>query len=119
MGGSKAKEAAEDAIKRIQGQFRTVRIAFEDAVCGKIREEPNVRQWLVEFAADTFNRCKANSAGIIPYREVKGRDSNTPVAAFGERVYYHMNKQMTSIRPKSEPARLEGIYPGALWMSNG
>lgn len=98
--------------------MRTIRMALEEAAGSKISGEPDLWQWLVESAADTFNRRKISHEGMTPYNKVAGRESNVHVAAFGGHVCHHMAKKMTSTRPKSKPARLEGIYQGALWMRN-
>lgn len=55
VGGSKANGAIECAIKRLQGQVRTVRVAMEEAIGRSISADPQLWQWLVECCVDTFN----------------------------------------------------------------
>ena len=47
VGESKANGAVEKAIKRIQGQARTVRTATEEALGIKLAPTPDDWQWLV------------------------------------------------------------------------
>ena len=58
VGESKSSGAIENALKRLQGQVRTIKMALQEAVDGTICEDPDVWQWFVEFAADMFNRYK-------------------------------------------------------------
>ena len=84
VGESKSNGAVENAIKRIQGQVGTPRLALEDPAGRNIDLDPNIWQWLGECAADTFNRYKIGDDGVSPYKRVKGRESTVLAAAFGE-----------------------------------
>ena len=82
-------------------------------------EDPIIWGWFIEFAAGTFNRYPMDGDVVTPYQNVKGRVSIVPVAVCGGRVCYQMATKMANIWPKSESAWLEGIYLGALRVSNG
>lgn len=108
VGGSKSNGAVENAIKRTQGQVRTLILFLEESTGKSIDIDLNIWQWLVECAADIFYRYEIGHDGLAAYKRAKGRESTVPIAAFGERAFYHMTKRISSTRPKSEPAWLEG-----------
>ena len=74
VGESKCNGVAESAIKRFQGQVCTIKLALAEVVGAKLDIQPNIWQWLVEFAAETFSRYKVGNDGLTPYKRIKGRD---------------------------------------------
>ena len=118
VGESQSNGAVENAIRRVQGQIRIVKIATEEAKGKKIPADPAVWQWLVEHCADTFNRYRVGTDGATPYKRIKGRESGVPIAAFGEKVHYHLPKKQMFIMDEMIPAWSKGILLGLLWMGN-
>lgn len=55
--------------------------------------------------------------GVTPYKRVKGREANVPIAAFGEKVFYHITKQTAIEINKADSRWNGGVYLGNLWMS--
>ena len=55
---------------------------------------------------------------LHPCKEARGRESTAFVVAVGEAVLHHMTNRMPSVRPKSEPVWLEGVYLGTVRLSN-
>ena len=63
VGEHQSNGAIENAIKRIQGQIRTVRDALESRIGERIRGDDNVFTWLVRNAAASMNRYQIGSDG--------------------------------------------------------
>ena len=95
-----------------------MRLALEDAIGANLDPESNVWHWLIEHSADTFNRYKVGHDGLLPYKDIKGRESTVPISPPGEKALYHVTKREATTRPKSEPLWNKGVYFATLWMSN-
>ena len=61
--------------------------------------------WSVERAADTYNRCKIGGDEVTPYKQIKVRYANIPIAAFGEKVLYHFIQK--SVRERQTRTEME------------
>ena len=72
-----------------------MRFASESFTGKKLDTGPNVWQWMVEYAADIFNRYKV---GAEFRTRIKGRELIKPVAAFGETVFYRLAERTTITR---------------------
>lgn len=70
----------------------------------EISANPGIWHWLPEFRP--------------PKKRIKGRESNAPLAKFGEKVYYHPAKRQTNKNDTVEPAWSEGMCLGLLWMGD-
>lgn len=57
--------------------------------------------------------------GITQYKRVKGNDSSLPIAAFGEKVLYNLQKKQMAVKDKTAPAWIEGAFFRYTRMSNG
>ena len=77
VGESRSNGAAENAIKRLQGQLRTFKLVLAHHMGQNAETRPNVWHRMVEFAADTFNRHRVGEDGVTPYKRVKERAANT------------------------------------------
>ena len=60
--------------------MRIAKLALEENVGGKIDIRSNAWHWLVDCSTDIFNRYKVGVDGATPYKRVKGRESNAPLA---------------------------------------
>lgn len=71
VGESQSNGAVENAIRRLQGQVRTLKLPTEHHLAENTDVKPHVWHWMVEYAADTFNRYNVSEDGIIE-EKVKG-----------------------------------------------
>ena len=69
VGEHQSNGAVENAIKRVQGQIRTVRDALESRIGERIRGDDNVFTWLVRNAAASMNRYQV---GVMGEHHMKG-----------------------------------------------
>ena len=93
VGEHSANGEVENAIKRVQGQARTMKDALEARYKRKLDQSSNCATWLVGYAADVIKRYKVGDDGKTPWERVKGKKFKTPLVEFGEGVRY--------VRPES------------------
>ena len=70
----------------LQGQVRTLNLAFESHIGEKIRSDHNIIPWVVEYAAVLLNRGQVGSDGKTSYERLEGKSANLPGLQFGERL---------------------------------
>jgi hypothetical protein len=88
VGEHQSNGAVENAIKRVQGQIRTVRDALESRIGERVKGGDNVFTWLVRNAAASMNRYQVGSDGRTAHERLRGRRFRRDVAEFGESVLY-------------------------------
>ena len=82
VGESKSNGVVENASKRLQGQIHILRLILEEIVGMNVDLDPNIWQWMIEFAIDKFNRRKVGQDELTPYERIKGRASAALIVAF-------------------------------------
>ena len=102
MGESPANGAVENAIFRVQGQIRTLLSDLESKLKRVIKRDSPLMMWLVEWAANLITRQRETPTGLSSYGNVKGRESNGPLAGFAEKVLYMPLKGAKVRRQKAE-----------------
>ena len=86
VGDHQANGLAENAVKNVQGQVRTLKDALETRLKARLTEGHPAVPWLVIHAASVMNRSRKDEEGFTPYRRWRGKEFASPVAEFGERV---------------------------------
>ena len=79
---------AERAVKTVQGQARTMKLAPEARISEKVMETSDIIPWLIRHAAMLINIGQRGDDGRTAWERVKGRKLNRDVPEFGERVMY-------------------------------
>ena len=79
---------AERAVKTVQGQVRTLKLALEARISEKVAETSDVVPWMIRHAAMLLNIGQRGDDGRTAWERVKGRRFNREVPEFGERVMY-------------------------------
>ena len=95
-----------------------MRFSLENKIRRKLSNEGNIWPWLIEYAADTFNRFKVGDDGATPFKRFKGRGSNQRMAAFAEKSMFHVPKQIAKKRDKAVSRWEGGILLGFHARSN-
>ena len=67
VGKSQSNGAIENAVKRVQGQLRTLKLALEKRIRKRINSEQPAFAWLIEWAAMVLNRYVKGASGQTPY----------------------------------------------------
>ena len=79
---------AERAVKSVQGQVRTLKLALEARISEKVAETSDVVPWMIRHAAMLLNIGQRGDDGRTAWERVKGRRFNREIPEFGERVMY-------------------------------
>ena len=84
----------------------------------KLKSDDAIWPRFIENAADFFNRFKVGEGGLTPFKRMKGRESNQPIAAFGGKMLYHVPKQISKTRGNATARWEEAILLGFHVKSN-
>ena len=112
VGESQSNGAIENAVKRVQGQLRTLKFALEKRMKKVINSEHPAFAWLIEWAATILNRYVKGASGQTPYKMITGKETRRPIAEFGERVLYMKLHNATVLKGKMEERYHQGIWLG-------
>ena len=113
VGESQANGAVENAIQRVQGQIRAIKLDIESNAKTRITPDMPLWAWMVEFAAQTLTLWAIDSNdGLTAIERVRGRAAMTAKARFGERVLYKLSK--TIKLGKTEPRWRYGVWVGSI-----
>ena len=107
---SSSNGAAENAIRHVQGQFRTLKSQLEGKLGGKLPITHPVWTWLMEWAALTISRYHISKDGLTAYQRHSGKTCLAAIANFGEKVMYRVldNKHVLD--------KHEGRYKTGIWL---
>ena len=87
-GSSQSNGFIERGIQDVEGQARTLKLAFWSHIREKIRGDHNIIPWLVEYAAVLLRRGQVGSGGKTSYQRLRGKSANLPGLQFGERLLW-------------------------------
>ena len=110
VGESESNGRAENAIRRVQEQIRTLRHHVEQRVGIKIPDQAPIMAWLVRWAGELISKYSRGDDGKSPYERTRGKPSNVPLVPLGEQVLYLPME--TAKRHKGDTAKLPGIWLG-------
>ena len=105
---SKANGAVEHAVRRWQGQFRTLKSHFE-AELGEVPKDRPIVQWLAVWAAGVLNRVVVRSHGQTVFERVTGHRMKSPLAMFDEKVMWRKKRHAGALNKYDSEWR-DGIY---------
>ena len=103
VGESAANGVIEDAIQRVQGQVRTIKLDLETNIKAKLNSSQTIWPWLIEYA-ETFLVLE-NIRGRRPHDDPEdhgGRPTTAPRPSFGERIVYKMPKVVKLSEPEGQ-----------------
>ena len=84
--GSKSNGDAENAVKQVTKQLRTLKLCLERRIAKKIPTAHPLLTWLVEHAAWVLNTRIVGTDGVTAYHRTKGKSYAKRSIAFGEYV---------------------------------
>ena len=93
VGEHQSNGVVERAVKSIQGQVRTLKLALESRIGNKVEEHLDIVPWLIRHAAMLLNIGQRGQDGRSAWERVKGRRFNSELPEFGERVMHIKAKQ--------------------------
>ena len=86
VGDSRANGSAENAVKQVKGQFRTLKTSTEDRYRCKIDAKSCLLARIPRHCANLMTRFKQYSDGRTAIQRLTGRRWGRPVVVFGERI---------------------------------
>ena len=90
---------------------KVIRDAVEYKINRKLKVGAVIMQWLIRWSAMLLSRCQVGKDGKTGYERRRGRACTTPLASFGESVWYRLmdkNKGRNKFDVKWE----EGVWLG-------
>ena len=113
VGESAANGAIENAIQRVQGQIRAIKLDLETNIKAKLNPSQSVWPWLIEYAAQTLLYWRVTGEdGLTAIQRIRGRSTTAPRPRFGERVMYKIPKVVKI--GKSEARWRYGVWIGSM-----
>ena len=88
VGEHQSNGMIENAVQRVQGQFRVIRDGLEARIGKRLDGNHKCIPWMVRHAAQVVNRYQMGSDGKTAYRRLKGRDFRRDVPELGQRILY-------------------------------
>jgi hypothetical protein len=85
-GSSGSNGEVERAIREIQGQIRTMKIALESRIGKTIESTWNILPWMVTQAAALLSRIQKGADGRTAYERWKGKKYTRQMIEFGEEI---------------------------------
>ena len=101
---SKSNGRAENTVKRLESQARTLKIATELAVGKRLSVVAPIFEWLVQHAADVLTKCSVGQDGRTPYERLKGKRYHGLMVPFASMVYLKV------------PGKLQGGVMSERWI---
>ena len=110
---SSSNGGAENAIRHLQGQFRTLKAQLETKLGDTIPISHPLWTWLIEWAALSINRYHIGRDKLTAYQRVHHKECRKPIAAFGETVLYRVLDNAFNVE-KHEARYREGVWLGLI-----
>ena len=108
---SQCNGAVEQAVRRWQGQLRTLKGHFEENMNNKLPIAHPLMNWLVIWAGEVLLKYKVRESGRTAYENITGHRVKHPVVMFGETMNFKL-KQNEPRRRKMETEWSTGIFVG-------
>ena len=83
---SKSNGRAEGAVRKLESQVRTLKIATERNLGLTMDVHSSVFAWLVEHSADVLTKCSVGSDGRTPYERIKQKRYHGEMVEFASMV---------------------------------
>ena len=113
VGESAANGVIENAIQRVQGQVRAIKLDIETNIKAKLNPSQTIWLWPIEYAAQTFLFWRTSGDdGLTAIQRIRGRSTMAPRPRFGERTMYKILKVVKL--SKSEAKWRCGVWIGSI-----
>jgi len=87
---SQSNGIAERSVQSVEGQVRTLKLALEQHLNGKISVPHVIMTWMVEHAADLLNKFAVGEDGRTAYERIKGKKYSGEALEFGRTILYRI-----------------------------
>ena len=113
---SQSNGRAENAVRRVEEQVRTMKLALEAAVGTPLDVHHPAFAWLVEHAADIVTKCAVGRDGRTPYERIKGKRYHGQLLEFGRAVRVKFQGKLQGGLMKARWCA--GVWLGKKWSSD-
>ena len=113
---SQSNGRAERGVQTVEGQVRTLLVALDGRLKGKVSVFHRVVTWLVEHAVDLINKFAVGADGKTAYERVKGKRYRGEGVEFGRKVMYKV-----PCKPEGglmNERWIEGVWLGKRYLSD-
>ena len=104
--------SAENAVKQVKGQFRTLKTSTEDRYRCKIDAKSFLLAWIPRHCANPMTRFKRYSDGRTAIQRLTGRRWGRPMVVFGERLLVKVAVSRAGRRAGLESAFIRAVFVG-------
>ena len=115
VGQSASNSRAERSVQQIEDLVRTYKSALESRMGCKLSSDHALMRWIVEHAANVYNKYAVTPEGTTPYAALHGKNPRERLVEFGERILWHVPK---ALRAKLDLRWRLGVYAGYSPTSN-
>ena len=117
VGESQSNGAVENAIQRVQGQIRAIKLDIEANSEARLNPSMPIWAWMVQYAAQTILYWRMDpDDGLTAMQKIRGRAAMTARPRFGEKVLYKIAK--TIKLGKTEARWRYGVWLGSIETSD-
>ena len=113
-GESQSNGAAERAVRSIEDQLRTMKLALESHINAKIPCQHPIIAWMILYASHLLTKELVGEDGLTGYERLHGQRAEDRVPEFGEVIYFYVPKRC---RAKLDPVWRVGVFLGTSWNS--
>jgi len=114
--GEHQANLAENAVKRVREQTRTILGSLEEKCGERIDRSSPAMQWMVRWASALISRYQLGDDGKTAYERIRGRKCKGPIAKFAERVLFKESEDGRRRRPKNERPKIETSWRDGIWL---
>ena len=110
VGESASNGEVENAIKLVEGMFRSIKSSLEERIGRKLPREHMCVPWLIRHAAETIDRYAIGSDGKTNYQRRKGNKFGGSPVEFGETIMFLRAKSVG--KDKFDSRWEQGVWLG-------
>ena len=111
-GDHAANGAAENCVKEIKGQSRSIKTSTEDRYGRKLDSRDCLLAWLSRYAANMITRYRMYSDGRTAVQRLTGRKWGRPQLLFGEQIMVRKAQGKEERKASLESRFVRAIYVG-------
>ena len=116
-GDPQSNGAAESAVNAVKGRVRTAKVALEERTGATVPDDHPLLTWMVPYSLATFRRYTLGRDGKTCYERLLGRRAATPLASFGESVWWMplqpSGKKLSPLEARFQTGRFVGPVDGS------
>ena len=119
VGSSQSNGSIENAVRKIQGQVRSIKLSLESRYGCKVLINHYMTYWLANHAALCINRFEIGTDGRTPFQRVRGKQFAGQICELGEKVHaLKCKRSAVPHRYKHDTRWFEGVFLGFKGLTN-